>query len=238
MIAVGLLRWIYASPSLRPDPMGFLESPHARGEHWSATATDLGPVVAWLTSLELVTTRSASWDSGVPSRVGLTGSGLMCAGHFDGDVLAWQASDPSPNHVRSEPSRARADVPEPRGRTRGAEGEGSDAQQVSPGPIAGLARVARVVLLSLPVVCLDEDEGARITQAARTVIAEAGADKVSPRALQRAGKQLRDELARSSASQTLGVVLVDGLDDELRACAWMFGGEAPRMAAERAPSRR
>lgn len=227
MIAVGLLRWLYESTDLRPDPTGYFESPHARGEQWSATPEDLGPVVAWLTSLELVTTRAASWDRGIPSRVGLTGSGLLCAGNFNGDVRAWQASEPSGT---VGPRVAERSVPTPRGRNAEATVLGSDPEvsdapthTVVPTPIAGLVRVARVVLLALPAVCLVEEDEQRIAEAAKKLLAAAEAEKIAPRTVRRFAEQLREGLVGSSASQTLGVVLVDGLDDELRTLSTVYG---------------
>ncbi|GAA2794254.1 hypothetical protein [Saccharopolyspora taberi] len=193
MIARAFLRYLYKDPHFRPEVSGFLADP---GLVVPVGRDEFAQVVDALRGQELITT-SGEEAGGVPARAGLTGSGLICAGHHDGDIAAWMNARAAPLAVlEDEPPVV---IPE----------------QPRPADFTGLARVARVVLLTLPTVQERRGGGDRVERAARELWETARLPRPDPAEVRELARALRGELVGGPVAHTLGVVLVDGLDEEM-----------------------
>jgi hypothetical protein len=208
-IARGFLRYLYEETGFRPEVAGFLNSRHGRAQDPPVTLDELGRVVSVLREHELVATGSE--QNGItPFRAGLTGSGLICVSNHDADIDAW--ADHAPATVRrlgDRPCQDRAAqipiervVPSQPSRTGFA--------------LEGLARVARVLLLTLPAVQPRFDHDKELVgNAARRLLDATRQPNADPRRIRLLTQKLRTELATGSLANTLGVVLLDGLDEAL-----------------------
>lgn len=210
-ITRAFLHYLYADDHFRPPVGNFLRSPRARIGGIAVTEAELGEVLAVLRRHELIATSGVETRAGMPAHAGLTGSGLLCVNEHDGDVGSWAGG----GAVLTAEAAS------------GAEQSGvGDGQIVEPRrsperttpahPLAGLVRVARVLLLTLPAVRAVDDESedgvqrtaSRLLQAAH----EPDPDLLQVRAL---AQRLRTELTTGPAASTLGVVLLDSLDEAL-----------------------
>ncbi|QGK70075.1 hypothetical protein GIY23_11560 [Allosaccharopolyspora coralli] len=201
------LRFLYVNPRFRPSIDGFLRGADATVDGVVVTGDELHRVLTRLLGHNLVATSGTVVD-GLPERVGLTGAGLICAGQFDGDVRAWQehasmrvtvldsAGALGPPVLGPAPPAVRIPVP-----------------RTEP-PTAGLARVARVLLLTLPSVRRDQEQCAPLRTLAERLLATIEAGGPTSEIRTRANR-FRIELVSGPVAETLGVVLVDGLDEAI-----------------------
>lgn len=84
------LRYLYEDSHFRPEISGFFTSAHAQELHPRLTLEELATVLVTLRSSDLIAT-SKDAAQPLPARAGLTGTGLICAGHHGGDVGSWAA---------------------------------------------------------------------------------------------------------------------------------------------------
>ncbi|MBB5158376.1 hypothetical protein [Saccharopolyspora phatthalungensis] len=199
-IARAFLRYLYEDDRFRPEVAGFFDSPAAEAAALQPSWAELADVLRNLREHELIAT-SGTGQQGAPARAGLTGSGLICAGRHGGDVSSWARAqsvavlDERPPHPV---------VP-------------TQAAPTSPaGPdFTGLTRVAKVVLLALPTVHARYGDTVEIELIARRLCEAARQDRPDPHRVRPLAYRLRSELATGSVAKTLGVVLLDGLDEAL-----------------------
>ncbi|MGI8313096.1 hypothetical protein [Saccharopolyspora hattusasensis] len=198
-LARAFLRYLYEDDRFRPEVAGFFDSPAAEAAALQPSWAELAEVVRTLREQELIAT-SGTGQQGAPARAGLTGSGLICAGRHGGDIGSWARAqsvtvldEPPAPVVPAQPSPAPAPRPD----------------------FTGLTRVAKVVLLTLPTVHARYGETAEIELIARRLREAARQDRPDPRRVRLLAYRLRSELATGSVSNTLGVVLLDGLDEAL-----------------------
>lgn len=198
-LARAFLRYLYEDDRFRPEVAGFFDSPAAEAAALQPSWAELAEVVRTLREQELIAT-SGTGQQGAPARAGLTGSGLICAGRHDGDISSWARAQsvavlderPSPV-VPAQPSPAPATSPD----------------------FTGLTRVAKVVLLALPTVHARYGDTVEIELIARRLCEAVRQDRPDPRRVRLLAYRLRSELATGSVANTLGVVLLDGLDEAL-----------------------
>lgn len=199
-IARAFLRYLYEDNHFRPEVAGFFDSARASALSPPPTWEELGEVVRTLREHELIATSDAD-SRGVPVRAGLTGSGLICAGHHGGDVNAW---------ARSARAVAVLDDPEV------PEQAGAEPVIADRPSFAGLARVARVVLLTLPTVHARYGETVEIERTARELCEVTQQERPDPRRVRLLARGLRATLTTGTVANTLGVVLLDGLDEAMQ----------------------
>ncbi|PKW17378.1 hypothetical protein [Saccharopolyspora spinosa] len=198
-LARAFLRYLYEDDRFRPEVAGFFDSPAAEAATLQPSWAELAEVVRTLRDQELIAT-SGTGQQGAPARAGLTGSGLICAGRHGGDIGSWARAqsvalldEPPAPVVPAQPSPAPAPSPD----------------------FTGLTRVAKVVLLTLPTVHARYGDTAEIELIARRLREAARQDRPDPRRVRLLAYRLRSELATGSVANTLGVVLLDGLDEAL-----------------------
>ncbi|WP_190813356.1 hypothetical protein [Saccharopolyspora pogona] len=198
-LARAFLRYLYEDDRFRPEVAGFFDSPAAEAAALQPSWAELAEVVRTLREQELIAT-SGTGQQGAPARAGLTGSGLICAGRHGGDTGSWARAqsvavldEPPAPVVPAQPSPAPAPSPD----------------------FTGLTRVAKVVLLTLPTVHARYGDTAEIELIARRLREAARQDRPDPRRVRLLAYRLRSELATGSVANTLGVVLLDGLDEAL-----------------------
>ncbi|MGW3469659.1 hypothetical protein ACWDKQ_14575 [Saccharopolyspora sp. NPDC000995] len=197
-LARAFLRYLYEDDRFRPEVAGFFDSPAAEAAALQPSWAELAEVVRTLRAQELIAT-SGTGQQGAPARAGLTGSGLICAGRHGGDIGSWTRAqsvavldEPLPV-VPVQPSPAPAPSPD----------------------FTGLTRVAKVVLLTLPTVHARYGDTVEIELIARRLREATRQDRPDPRRVRLLAYRLRSELATGSVANTLGVVLLDGLDEAL-----------------------
>lgn len=204
-ITRAFLHYLYADDHFRPPVTRFLRSPRARVGGVAVTEAELGEVLAVLRRHELVATSGVENRAGVPAHAGLTGSGLLCVTEHDGDVRSWSGGG-AVLTAEDEPAVGTGQIVEPRR---------SPEQPVRAHPLAGLVRVARVLLLTLPAVRAVDESDDRVQQtASRLLQAAHEPDPDLPR-IRALAQRLRAELTTGPAANTLGVVLLDSLDEAL-----------------------
>ncbi|GAA4616679.1 hypothetical protein [Saccharopolyspora hordei] len=200
-IARAFLRYLYEDHRFRPEVADFFDSPAAKAAAVQPSWSELADVVEELRERDLVAT-SGVGHRGAPARAGLTGSGLICAGRHGGDISSWARSnsvavldDPPENAV----PRARSSV------------------ETAPRRVdcSGLTRVARVVLLTLPTVHARYGDTVEIEATARELRDAAQQQTPDTDRVRSLARRLRTELATGSVANTLGVVLLDGLDEAI-----------------------
>jgi hypothetical protein len=199
-IARAFLRYLYEDDRFRPEVAGFFDSPAAETAALQPSWAELADVVQSLREHELIAT-SGTGQLGAPARAGLTGSGLICAGRHGGDVSSW---------ARAQAVAVLDDrPPEP-------------VVPTQPGPVpsaeldfTGLTRVAKVVLLALPTVHARYGDTVEIELTARRLCEAVRKEQPDLRRVRLLAYRLRTELATGSVANTLGVVLLDGLDEAL-----------------------
>lgn len=209
-IATAFLRYLYESSHFRPDVAPFLDDPVRAPDTSPVSIDELCRVLAWLRHRELISLSGVSED-GLAARAGLTGDGLICAGHYRGDVHAWaHATDDTPPAVPEQgpgPDQAPSDeVLAP-----------SSPEPHCPEtlPVTGLARVARVLLLTLPTIRA-ESPGEEATERTARHLLEATRDPTpDAQRIRLLACRLRGELETGPLADTLGIVLLDGLDEAL-----------------------
>ena len=86
----------------------------------------------------------------------------------------------------------------------------------SKGRFTGIIRVCRVLLLALPSVQATRAEDESAGQAASRLLEAARAPDPDPRRVRLLAQNLRLELTTGPVANTLGVVLLDGLDEAIR----------------------
>jgi hypothetical protein len=220
-IARAFLRYLYEENQFRPEVAGFLDSPHARAQTPPITHAELAPVLARLRGYELIATSSGT-SEGIPSRAGLTGAGLICVGNHGGDVEAWKREQtPASVAVLTQPERRSS--PERRAKfdtqpiVTIVPAQARDRTVARAVTYAGLSRVANVVLLTLPTVqARYDEEDELIQQTAEKLLDATRRSNPDPGHVQKLALQLRTQLITGSVANTLGVVLLDGLDEALR----------------------
>lgn len=232
VIARGLLRYLYGSTSFRPSVAGFWESGYLPVDDSPVTEEELARVIAGLQRQGLVVTGTREGANGdVSVRAGLTGAGLICAGDHDGDVQRWQQAV-SANPL-DEPER---DVCSKRGESAG---DAVGRNKTARGPqFAGLARVARVLLLALPCVSVAERDQNGVERAASALLEAAQQPEPDTPTVRKLAAQLREGLTTGPLAATLGVVLLDGLEEALgtpRAQSVSSGGADVRRPAGLVP---
>ncbi|MDA3630354.1 hypothetical protein OU415_33350 [Saccharopolyspora sp. WRP15-2] len=200
-IARAFLRYLYEDHRFRPDVADFFDSPAAEAAAVQPSWTELAEVLEALRERELIAT-SGVGQLGTPTRAGLTGSGLICAGRHGGDITSWSRSQSVA--VLDDPSEAVV----PQART---------SLEDAPRRIdySGLTRVAKVVLLALPTVHARYGETVEIELTAQRLCEATKQEQPDPGRVTLLAQRLRTDLATGSVANTLGVVLLDGLDEAL-----------------------
>jgi hypothetical protein len=198
-IARAFLRYLYEDNRFRPEVADFFDSPAVEATALQPSWAELASVLQTLREHELIAT-SGVGQRGTPARAGLTGSGLICAGRHGGDVGSWSRAQ-AVAVLDEEP--AEPVVPTQPGRS-------SEVLDLT-----GLTRVAKVVLLALPTVHARYGDTAEIELTARRLCEAARQDHPDRRRVRLLAYRLRTELASGSVANTLGVVLLDGLDEAL-----------------------
>lgn len=207
------LRFLYASSQFRPKVESFLRGADATVDGLAATAEELTLVLTRLRGHNLVAT-SSTVVHGLPERVGLTGTGLICAGEYDGDLRAWQEGVSSRGTVLDTVFRPRSPGPHAAGRPTTVLVSAHRPEPLRLPPTAGLVRVARVLLLTLPSVQRDQKQCDTLRKVAEPLLATVGADG-QPEDIRALARSLRTELTNGPVAETLGVVLLDGLDEAI-----------------------
>ncbi|QUH02996.1 hypothetical protein HUO13_21185 [Saccharopolyspora erythraea] len=197
-IARAFLRYLYEDSHFRPEVAGFLDGP---GPQADISHDEFAAIVESLREKELIATSGPDAE-GLPRRAGLTGSGLICAGHHDGDVEAWTRAREAPVGVLEQPEPSEPVIP-------------SQAAPPTRADFAGLARVARVVLLTLPTVQARSGDGDLVEHTARQLWECARRPDPDARRVRLFARRLREELRTGPVADTLGIVLLDGLDEEM-----------------------
>ncbi|MFR9729762.1 hypothetical protein ACL03H_11080 [Saccharopolyspora sp. MS10] len=200
-IAREFLRYLYAEDHFRPEVAAFLRSARALALAPPPHAGELAAALALLRHHHLVAT-TGDPDDELPHRAGLTGSGLICVSEHDADPRAWRDS------TRLDPSPAPPTVIGPR--------HSAEPTTVPPDALDGIARVARVCLLALPTVHARYGEDEQVQRTARALWAAARTSRPDPRRVRHLAARLRAELTTGSMANTLGIVLLDGLDEAVR----------------------
>ncbi|GAA0529248.1 hypothetical protein GCM10011581_30410 [Saccharopolyspora subtropica] len=196
-IARAFLRYLYEDHRFRPEVADFFDSPAAEAAALEPSWAEVADVVRTLREQELIAT-SGTGPQGAPARAGLTGSGLICAGRHGGDRHSWARSVAVLEQAPPEPTVPPQPAP------------------VDDGPsYAGLARVAKVVLLALPTVHARYGDTVQIERTAHLLCEEIRRQRPDPRRVRLVAMRLRSELATGSVANTLGVVLLDGLDEAM-----------------------
>lgn len=209
-ITSAFLRYLYEDNHFRPPVAAFFSSRHAETDP-PVTIEELHRVMTALVHHELISTGDPDAETGIPARAGLTGAGLICVDHYDGDVEQWAGLPPSalPRDCRQPvPARSDGEIVAPRSAP-----EQSEERHHA---LAGLMRVARVLLLTLPSVHTADAPTTGVHQAATRLLDCADAPDPDAWKARQLAQELRDELATGPVANTLGVVLLDGLDDALR----------------------
>ncbi|MGP4018971.1 hypothetical protein [Saccharopolyspora sp. 5N708] len=196
-VARAFLRYLYEDNRFRPEVADFFDSPAVEATALQPSWAELTNVLQTLREHELIAT-SGVGQQGAPARAGLTGSGLICAGRHGGDIGSWS---------RAQAVAVLDEPPEPLVPTQ-------------PGPpavldLTGVTRVAKVVLLALPTVHARYGDTVEIELTARRLCDAARQDNPDRRRVRLLAYRLRGELATGSVANTLGVVLLDGLDEAL-----------------------
>ncbi|WP_338596137.1 hypothetical protein [Saccharopolyspora sp. SCSIO 74807] len=199
-IARAFLNYLYDEDDFRPEVAGFLASAHAGSVIPPPQRAELVEVVRLLQTRELVATGRESAE-GLPLRAGLTGSGLICVSDHGGDVASWDGAAPVAVAEPPEvvPPRSPAEPP-----------------TVPRESLEGIARVARVALLALPTVHARYGEAEAVQRVANGLWEATRAPRPDPRRVRLLAAKLRSELGTGSMANTLGVVLMDSLDEALR----------------------
>ncbi|WP_344927572.1 hypothetical protein [Saccharopolyspora gregorii] len=203
-VAREFLRYLYAEDHFRPEVAAFLHSPHARTLTPPPDHTELAEALDSLRHHQLVATGREHTD-GLPHRAGLTGTGLICVSEHDGDLPAWRrtrtttvlTAPPPPPHVIS---------PRP----------AAEPTTVPTDSLHGIARVARVCLLALPTVHARYGEHDRVQHTARQLFDATRSPHPDPRRIRSLTTELRTHLSTGTIANTLGVVLLDSLDEAIR----------------------
>ncbi|WP_243795442.1 hypothetical protein [Saccharopolyspora gloriosae] len=201
-VAREFLRYLYAEDHFRPEVAAFLHSAQADVLAPPPDHDELAEVVGSLRGEELVATGTEHAD-GLPLRAGLTGSGLICVSEHDGDLRAWRES-------------AGVAVLTARAPTVVAPRESAEPTTVPPDSLDGIARVAKVCLLALPTVHARYGEDELVQRTAQRLWEAARSARPDPRRVRLLASKLRGELATGSMANTLGVVLLDSLDEAVR----------------------
>lgn len=203
-LARAFLRYLYDDDHFRPHVADFLPSSYARALNPPAGEAELGQVLSWLRTNELVATSGGSAGA-LPARAGLTGSGLICAGYHGADVNAWSQEQASV--VLAEPEAPEALVPQ----------QATSERTLDTRPtFTGLARVARVALLTLPTVHARYEEDALVQITAEQLLHATREAEPDAQRIRDLAHSLRDQLNTGSVANTLGVVLLDGLDEAMQ----------------------
>lgn len=209
-ITRAFLRYLYEENHFRPAVEGFFASSHARAQRPPVTEQELVGVLSALRACKLIAT-SGETHTSVPARAGLTGSGLICAGHHGGDVSAWKRDQkPAAAGTREHP-------PAPREQPQ--EEISVVAPRQSPEPrhdYDGMTRVCRVLLLALPSVQPATGDFAFAAHAAEKLLAAIRSPRNDTHKISLLARNLRMELATGPLAGTLGAVLLDGFDEALR----------------------
>ena len=210
-ITRAFLHYLYADDHFRPPVSEFLRGPHSRIGGVPVTEAELGEVLAVLRRHELIATSGVETRAGIPAHAGLTGSGLLCVNEHDGDLPSWTGrtslmtlDEDAPAAV---PNTGDGTVVEPRR---------SPEQTTRAHPLAGLVRVARVLLLTLPAVRAVDDTDSTVQRTASRLLDAAYEPEPDPHRVHALARRLRTELTTGPAASTLGVVLLDSLDEALR----------------------
>lgn len=207
-ITRAFLHYLYADEHFRPPVAHFLRSSRSRIGGVAVTEAELGEVLAVLRRHELIATSGVETRAGIPAHAGLTGSGLLCVTDHDGDLKSWAGESSVLTAEEPEtPEVGSGEIVEPRR---------SPEHTTRAHPLAGLVRVARVLLLTLPSVHAVDEANSGVQQTASRLLGaahEADPDLAHVHALAR---QLRTELTTGPAAHTLGVVLLDSLDEAVR----------------------
>ncbi|KAA5834387.1 hypothetical protein F1721_11920 [Saccharopolyspora hirsuta] len=200
-IARAFLRYLYEDHRFRPEVADFFDSPAAEAAAVQPSWAELADVLQALRERELIAT-SGEGQLGAPARAGLTGSGLICAGRHDGDITSWARSQ----SVAVLDAPAEPVVPQAR-----------SAIETTPRRIdySGLTRVAKVVLLALPTVHARYGDTVEIESTARRLCEATRQEQPDAGRVRLLAQRLRSDLSTSSVANTLGVVLLDGLDEAL-----------------------
>ncbi|MER7083044.1 hypothetical protein SAMN02982929_01358 [Saccharopolyspora kobensis] len=200
-IARAFLRYLYEDHRFRPEVADFFDSAAAEAAAVQPSWAELADVLEALRERELIAT-SGEGRLGTPARAGLTGSGLICAGRHGGDITSWSRSQ----SVAVLDAPAEAAVPQAR-----------SATEEAPHRIdySGLTRVAKVVLLALPTVHARYGDTVEIESTARRLCEATRQDRPDAGRVRTLAQRLRTDLATGSVANTLGVVLLDGLDEAL-----------------------
>ncbi len=209
-ITSGFLHYLYEDNHFRPPVSAFLSSRHADTDP-PVTVEELHRVMTALVHHELIATGDPDPETGIPARAGLTGAGLICVDHHGGDVEQWAGFPPSAlprDYRRHEPARSDGKIVAPRSAP-----EQSEQRHHA---LAGLVRVARVLLLTLPSVHTADAPATEVHQAATRLLGCADTPDADAWQARQLARELREELATGPVANTLGVVLLDGLDDALR----------------------
>lgn len=200
-IARALLRYLYDADQFRPQVAAFLDSAHAAELDPPPAHGELGAALEMLSHRELVATGHQQ-NGGLPERAGLTGSGMICVNRHDGDLEQTErdTAEPAP----AEPPA----VIEPR--------VPAEPTTVPRSSLDGIARVARVALLALPTVHARYGEEELVQRTAHNLYEATRTHRPDPRRVRSLAAKLRGELSSGSMANTLGVVLLDSLDEAVR----------------------
>lgn len=226
-IAGAFLRYLYQSSQYRPEVAGFLAGPYADGIDPPVTVDELSRVLTWLRSCELVAASDTPVED-LPLRAGLTGSGLICAGPYQGDVHAWRGAGPRTAVLveqHDDEHRGRSDAPEERDETV-QEDHGGEIISPRQAPetttrshpelsLDALGRVARVLLLTLPSIDDEQIPDQRVRRLAHDLLSESRSAEPDEERVRALATTLRSEISTGPVAGTLGVVLLDGIDEAL-----------------------
>ncbi|MER7011751.1 hypothetical protein ABT324_10020 [Saccharopolyspora sp. NPDC000359] len=212
-IARAFLRYLYEDHRFRPEVVDFFDSPAAEAAAVQPSWTELADVLEELRERELIAT-SGVGQLGTPTRAGLTGSGLICVGRHGGDITSWARSQ----SVAVLDTPADAVVPQAR-----------SAVESAPRRIdcSGLNRVAKVVLLTLPTVHARYGDTVAIESTAQRLCEATRQEQPDPERVRALAQRLRTDLSTRSVANTLGVVLLDGLDEALAESGLAEPGRTP-----------
>lgn len=210
-ITRAFLHYLYADDHFRPPVGDFLRSPRARIGGLAVTEAELSEVLARLRRHQLIATSGVETRTGIPAHAGLTGSGLLCVDEHDGDVQSWSGRSSLLTLEEDEPALAPntgdGTVVEPRR---------SPEQTTRAHPLAGLVRVARVLLLTLPAVRASDETDTDVQQTATRLLNASYEREPDGHRIHALACRLRTELSTGPMANTLGVVLLDSLDEALR----------------------
>lgn len=208
-IARAFLRYLYEADRFRPEVAAFLDSPHAAALAPPPERAELTEAVQVLTDRELISPGHEQVPGGLPLRAGLTGSGLICVNKHDGDLVRWDLAD-------QDLALQDSDRPETAGPRPVWEVVDPEPATVPRDSLDGLARVARVALLALPTVHARYGEEELVQRTARNLWEATRAHRPDAGRVRTLAAKLRGELSSGSMANTLGVVLLDSLDEAVR----------------------